>query len=464
MSDLVQILSPARRAAADSDGPVRLRSCVDSPRPGAHPRGPCVWIKGWCFDEGGRPPTGVRARIGGDAVAGVYGWDRGDVRRIHGSPPASERCGFAVAVKLLPGVNRVRLEAEIPGFGWVEFQRLELDCSWPRFTRHAFRTAAHRARRWIGSPRAFRDLTWEEREFLHAEMEQACHPLRLSPHHAPRPLVRESFPAGSLPPERLPKFVVVTPSYRQGRFLEETMRSVLDQAQVRIDYLVEDGGSDDGTAALLERYGPRLAHWTSQPDRGQADALGRGFARVACGPDDVMAYLNSDDRFMPGALRFVAEHFARHPEIDVIFGHRVLIDEDGREVGRWYTPRRAAGADLPWFDLVPQESVFWRRRIWERVGGIDPAFQFALDWDLLLRFAAAGARWARLPWFLGIFRVHALQKSQVRIQEVGIPEMDLLRRRTLGQAPPADEIVWRMLRAQAESIRLRAWFAEGWRR
>lgn len=409
-------------------------------------------------------PTGVRARVGATTVAGVYGWERLDVRRTHGSPPASERSGFAVAVKLRPGPNRIILELELPGAGWVEFRRLDLDCPWPAFARHSLRIAAHQARRWVGSPRAYRDLNWPEREFLHAEMEQTGHPLRLSPHHPPIPLVRERFPEARLPLERLPRFMVVTPSFQQGRFLEETIRSVLEQEGVRVDYVVEDGGSTDGSRELLERYGPRLAHWSSQRDRGQADALRRGFERVACGPDDVMAYLNSDDRFMPGALRFVGEYFARHPEVDAVFGHRVLIDEESREVGRWFTPRQAAGADLAWFDLVPQESLFWRRRAWDKAGGIDPQFQFALDWDFLLRLAGAGARFARLPWFLGVFRIHAHQKSQARLHEVGIPEMDGLRRRTLGRTPAPDEIVWRMLRAQAESSRLRDWFAAGWRR
>jgi glycosyltransferase involved in cell wall biosynthesis len=229
-----------------------------------------------------------------------------------------------------------------------------------------------------------------------------------------------------------------------------------------VDTIVQDGGSTDGSADILLRYAPRLKHWASEKDHGQADALRRGFLRTEGGPDDIMAYLNSDDLFMPGALRFVAEHFARNPKVDVVYGHRVLIDERGNEVGRWLVPRRSCD-DLRLFDLIPQETLFWRRRIYERAGGIDPSFGFAVDWDLLLRFAAAGARFERLPWFLGLFRLHPAQKSQALLEKVGIPEMDALRERNLGRAPARSELVAGMERAQLDSAVVAAWMRRGWR-
>jgi hypothetical protein len=175
-----------------------------------------------------------------------------------------------------------------------------------------------------------------------------------------------------------------------------------------------------------------------------------------------MGYLNSDDALMPGALRFAAEYFARHPSVDVVYGHRVLVDEAGREVGRWFAPRRSCD-DLRLQDLIPQEALFWRKRIWDRVGGVDRSFQFAVDWDLLLRFTAAGARIARLPWFLGIFRLHPNQKSQARMDELGVPEMDRLRERSLGRAATREELVASMRRAQIDSTLLRRWMRRGWR-
>jgi glycosyltransferase involved in cell wall biosynthesis len=307
-------------------------------------------------------------------------------------------------------------------------------------------------------------LTPPEQGFIFARIEEkdGGHPLRLSPHYPPREVAKERFPSPRLPASRLPKITVVTPSFQQGQFLEATVRSVLDQEGVRLDYIVQDGGSTDGTAEVLRCHAPRLKHWASERDRGQGDALRRGFARMEAGDDDVMAYLNSDDLLMPGAARFVAEYFARHPEVDVVYGHRVLIDEAGREVGRWLAPRRSCD-DLRMQDLIPQETLFWRKRIWDRVGGIDPRFQFALDWDLLLRFAAAGARISRLPWFLGLFRLHPHQKSQARLEEVGIPEMDRLRERSLGRPPLRAELVASMQRAQIDSTLLRTWMKRGWR-
>jgi len=176
----------------------------------------------------------------------------------------------------------------------------------------------------------------------------------------------------------------------------------------------------------------------------------------------VMGYLNSDDLLMPGTARFVADYFARHPAVDVVFGHRVLIDERGAEVGRWYTPPSAV-KDLPWLDLIPQETLFWRRRLWDRVGGIDAGFHFAMDWDLLLRFQAAQATFARLPYFLGQFRLHSAQKSQAKLHEVGIPEMDALRLRAHGRRPEQAELNWRALRAQWESCTARERLKQGWR-
>jgi len=153
-----------------------------------------------------------------------------------------------------------------------------------------------------------------------------------------------------------------------------------------------------------------------------------------------MAWLNSDDLLLPGALACVANYFARHPEVDVVYGNRLLIDEDDMEIGRWILP----GHDnevLSWVDYVPQESLFWRRSIWEKVGGnVDESFRFAMDWDLLLRFRDAGAQFAHIPCFLGAFRVHAQQKSSAAMSDVGVPEMNRIRERILGRVPSMKEI------------------------
>ena len=139
-----------------------------------------------------------------------------------------------------------------------------------------------------------------------------------------------------------------------------------------------------------------------------------------------MACLNADDLYMPGALRFVAEYMARHPEVDAVYGHRVIIDETGLETGRWFTHRHNARITLA-VDLVPQETLFWRRRVYDKAGGIDPAFRFAMDWDLITRFISAGAHMVRLPWFLGAFRVHSTSKTSTLWESVGAVEADRIR-------------------------------------
>ncbi len=258
-------------------------------------------------------------------------------------------------------------------------------------------------------------------------------------HYAPRPLAWDPrLPGAARSGATLPRIALVTPSYGQEQFLERTLRSVLDQAYPNLLYVVQDGGSKDGSPALIARHAAQLRHWESAPDRGQADAIRRGFAHVEgdLGPDDVMAWLNSDDLLAPGTLRFVAEYFAAHPEVDLIYGHRIIIDEADREVGRWIMPPHDP-ATLEWIDYVPQETMFWRRRAWERAGGIDPTYQFALDWDLLARFQQAGCRLVRVPYFLGAFRVHAEQKTSQAIHTVGAEEMRRVRARFHG--PRADD-------------------------
>jgi glycosyltransferase involved in cell wall biosynthesis len=250
--------------------------------------------------------------------------------------------------------------------------------------------------------------------------------LRLGPSYEGRPVL-----------ERPPSISLVTPTLDQAPFVERTLRSVLDQDYPRLEYVVKDGASRDGTLDVLQRYRARLARCVSAPDRGQAHALNVGFALTT---GEVMGYLNSDDLLLPGALHAVAAAFARDPGVDVVYGHRIVIDEDDREIGRWVLPRHDDGV-MAWNDYVPQETLFWRRRVWDVVGrAMDESFRFALDWDLLLRFRAVGARFLRLPRFLGCFRVHGGQKTTAHMQDLGLAEMSRLRERCRGRPVTWDEI------------------------
>jgi GT2 family glycosyltransferase len=250
------------------------------------------------------------------------------------------------------------------------------------------------------------------------------------------------LPSGYLrvdPPRDGPTISIVTPSYEQGRYLARTIYSVLSQNYPRLEYRVQDGGSSDETRAVLERFDGSLSGWAIEPDDGQADAINRGFAHTG---GEIMAYLNSDDLLLPGSLAYVARYFAKHPDVDAVYGHRIMIDEYDSEVGRWVLPPHADDV-LAVVDYVPQETLFWRRELWERAGArIDASLQFAIDWDLLLRFRDAGARMVRLPRFLGAFRVHDEQKTG-RQQQLCDSESELLRRRVLGRAMSEQEVAAR---------------------
>ena len=153
---------------------------------------------------------------------------------------------------------------------------------------------------------------------------------------------------------------------------------------------------------------------------------------------------------MTGALQFVGEYFATHDRVDVIYSHRIIIDEDGQELGRWILPPHDQEA-IRNFDYVPQETLFWRKSLYEAVGGIDSSFQFAMDWDLLLRFIRAGARFSRVPYFLACFRVHAKQKTQTLSEVVGEREKAWL----MAREHPAGRNLNRMQSLQ-DSYRLRS--------
>jgi len=242
--------------------------------------------------------------------------------------------------------------------------------------------------------------------------------------YPPRPLEIPSRYREIQPLDAPPVISIVSPTFNQGKFVERTIKSVLGQKYPKLEYIIQDGGSSDETREVLERHKAYLSHYESVKDKGQANAINLGF-RHSTG--EIMAYLNSDDLLLPGTLNYVAHFFATHPEVDVVYGHRIVIDEYDEEMGRWVMPPHD-NAILSWVDYIPQETLFWRRRMWQKAGGcVDESFRFAMDWDLLLRFRDAGATFVRLPRFLGAFRVHPHQKTSAQIEDVGIQEMNRLR-------------------------------------
>jgi len=260
--------------------------------------------------------------------------------------------------------------------------------------------------------------------------------------HPPRDLSYDPNRNISIQLTRFPSIAIVIPSFQQGRFIQETIDSVIRQQYPNISLHVQDGGSQDETISVLKKYESSVLSFDSRPDAGQANAINNGFKRVS---GEIMAWLNSDDLLMPNSLNLVADFFNRNPNVDVVYGNRIVIDKNGQEIGLWLLPRHDVRV-LPWVDFVPQETLFWRRSIWEKVGGnVDESFKFAMDWDLILRFGEAGASFRHLPNLVGAFRFHDEQKTTAIIESVGKSEMARLRLRSLGRVPTQREIRFKIL-------------------
>ncbi|MEZ5415643.1 MAG: glycosyltransferase family 2 protein [Opitutaceae bacterium] len=385
-----------------------LLSHIDQPADWEHPTR-CMIIRGWCFDPQHGGIHGIRLRTADRSLHGVVGLPRPDVKAAL-ADVSDDNTGFEIRGTLPSGRQRIVIEVQGEDTAWREIFTKDITVSRPLLPL------------WLGGG------DWTELMFFQMPAHMA---------HPPRTVRPDSFPPLRAR-HKLPQISIVTPSYQQAAYLEETMHSVLEQS-TPLQYVVQDGGSTDGSVAIIKRHAARLHAWTSAPDSGQADAIARGFAATDGSPDDVMAWINSDDFYLPGALRFVADYFARHPEVDVVYGHRIVVDEKSREIARWFLPRHDATV-MQLNDFIPQETLFWRRRIWARVGGLDTSFQFAIDWDLLLRFETAKARIVRLPYFLACFRAHAAQKTSAVMHSTGQQEITRLRERTHGRPFPAHEI------------------------
>jgi glycosyltransferase involved in cell wall biosynthesis len=271
--------------------------------------------------------------------------------------------------------------------------------------------------------------------------------------YAARPLTVPAHYVNLKPPSPAPTISIVTPSYAQGRFLERTLHSVFSQGYPALEYFVQDGGSTDETPEILQRYDRLLTGWTSEPDDGQADAINRAFEHCT---GEIMAWLNSDDLLLPGSLAYVARYFTEHPAVDVVYGHRIMIDQNDGQIGAWILPSHDDAA-LTVADYIPQETLFWRRRIWDVAGGhVDPSFGYALDWDLLLRFRAADATMVRLPRFLGAFRIHEEQKTSAE-HALGMSETMRLRRRVYGRDVPIEEVMERLRPYLKRHVLVHSW-------
>jgi glycosyltransferase involved in cell wall biosynthesis len=208
--------------------------------------------------------------------------------------------------------------------------------------------------------------------------------------------------------KRAPVVSIITPSYNQANYLEETIQSVLGQTYPNIEYILIDGASSDKSLDVIKKYADKLAYWVSEKDKGQTDAINKGFARAH---GEIIAWLNSDDTLEPHAVAEAVAFLDEHPEVGLVYGDANYIDEKDRVIGRF----PAAQTDLTklrrGYVHIPQQASFFRKALWDLVGPLDDSFFFAMDYDLWTRLAAVselhyleGRTWAN-------FRLHADAKT-----------------------------------------------------
>lgn len=224
---------------------------------------------------------------------------------------------------------------------------------------------------------------------------------------------------------------IVTCSYQQGRYLDATMRSVLDQAYPALEYIVIDGASTDESVDIIRRHEPSLAYWVSEPDKGQTDALIKGFLRCQ---GDIQGWLCSDDLLLPGALDKVDAYFRANPGVDAVYGDSLWIDAEGNYLRPKKEGRFSRHAFLFDHNFIPQPSMFWRRSLYEKVGGLNTRFNLAMDSDLWERFSQH-TRIGHIPKYLSAMRYYPEQKTRAMRPQGRIEDLEIRARSPLAHLP-----------------------------
>ena len=215
-----------------------------------------------------------------------------------------------------------------------------------------------------------------------------------------------------------PLVTIVTPSYNQAPYLEETIKSVLSQTYNKIEYIIIDGGSEDGSLDVIGKYADYLAHWVSEKDRGQTEAINKGFD-LARG--EILAWINSDDTLLPNAVEEAVQFLQANQEIGLVYGDANYIDEKSRVIGKFPASQTDLKRLRRGYVHIPQQASFFRKTLWDQVGPLDPEFFFAMDYDLWVRIASVSEiRYVPRTW--ANFRLHRDAKT-INADERCWPEM-----------------------------------------
>jgi len=207
---------------------------------------------------------------------------------------------------------------------------------------------------------------------------------------------------------------IITPSYNQAKYLEQTMLSVLAQDHAEIEYIVIDGASSDGSVEIIQKYADRLAYWESNKDNGQADAINKGFARAS---GEIVAWLNSDDYYLPGAVSAAVKVFDESPDVVLVYGNMLAVDGDGTTFNTLDYVQLTL-ADLLCFQIIGQPAVFMRRPALQKTKGLNPAFHFLLDHLLWIQIVKHG-KLLHVDQTWSAARYHAEAKNVAKAAEFG---------------------------------------------
>jgi glycosyltransferase involved in cell wall biosynthesis len=247
--------------------------------------------------------------------------------------------------------------------------------------------------------------------------------------------------------ERYPRISVVTPSFNQGAYLGETLASIASQHYPDLELIVMDGGSDDDSVEVIKAFSGTVTYWESQPDSGQSHAINKGFSRAT---GDIVCWLNSDDVFLPGCLNAVAAAFNTHPEWEWISAPSLKFGDGLHEIGGLYELPRDR---VEWLRFCPlaQPSTFWRRSLYDRVGGLDESFHFALDYEYWVRFVFEGAKVHFIDRPLSAYRLHDVSKT-VSSQEKFRAEEKCLREKYWDRLTHQEQRKLTRLVSQSEAV------------
>jgi glycosyltransferase involved in cell wall biosynthesis len=239
-----------------------------------------------------------------------------------------------------------------------------------------------------------------------------------------------------------PLVSIVTPSFNQAYFIEATINSVLAQTYKNIEYIIVDGGSSDGTFEIIKKYEGRLAYWTSEKDSGYADAVRKGMLQAK---GEILAYLNSDDLLAPDAVERAVQKLTQHPQASFVYGNRVCIDALGHRL--YVRPSLPILANSAFASMIiPQETCFWRRSAYDKVGGIRSEFRFAADYDLFARLGRHGkGLFSGAIW--GFFRRHDHSKTTTQYATLGKAEVAKIQVEVFGKGP--SRVMWLIILAIA---------------